>query len=361
MVGVALVTFVSIFAAGREGDDRRGGRRQPQGRVRRPEHRRLLAVLAGACCRRVEQVAGRQAVERRCASRQASVPGVKRQRRPSSGIDPATFERPLQGHVERRRRRAARARPGGATLVAASARRRPQAQGRATPSRSRRRPRKTRDAARRPAIVNDKGGLIADAHRHEPADARRDFGEPQGRVRARRRRGRARTQSRSRSGSSSACSTAQFPEAEAQTAKEFIDDAGRPGQPAARADLRAARAGRDRLAVRDRQHARAVDQRAHARARACCARSARRAPGPADRPLRGGDHGADRRGRSASCSGVVLAVLFTQPLDGFTLSIPVGLADPPARARRRSPAWWRRSSPARRAARLDVLDALAYE
>jgi putative ABC transport system permease protein len=58
--------------------------------------------------------------------------------------------------------------------------------------------------------------------------------------------------------------------------------------------------------------------------------------------------------------GVVLAVLFTQPLDDFTLSIPVvslivllvlaGLAGVGAAV-----------LPARRAAKLDVLDALAYE
>jgi putative ABC transport system permease protein len=58
--------------------------------------------------------------------------------------------------------------------------------------------------------------------------------------------------------------------------------------------------------------------------------------------------------------GVILAVLFTQPLDGFTLTIPVGtilvlvalsgLAGVLAAA-----------LPARRAAKLDVLEALAYE
>jgi putative ABC transport system permease protein len=58
--------------------------------------------------------------------------------------------------------------------------------------------------------------------------------------------------------------------------------------------------------------------------------------------------------------GIILAVLFTQPLDDFTLSIPVpsliivlviaGLAGVGAAI-----------LPARRAAKLDVLDALAYE
>ena len=58
--------------------------------------------------------------------------------------------------------------------------------------------------------------------------------------------------------------------------------------------------------------------------------------------------------------GVVLAVLFTRPLDDFTLSIPVvtlfillvlaGVAGVGASV-----------LPARRAAKLDVLEALAYE
>jgi putative ABC transport system permease protein len=58
--------------------------------------------------------------------------------------------------------------------------------------------------------------------------------------------------------------------------------------------------------------------------------------------------------------GVILAVLFTQPLDNFTLSIPVvslvillvvaGVAGVAAAI-----------LPARRAAKLDVLEALAYE
>jgi putative ABC transport system permease protein len=58
--------------------------------------------------------------------------------------------------------------------------------------------------------------------------------------------------------------------------------------------------------------------------------------------------------------GAVLAVLFTQPLDNFTLTIPwfslvfllvlAGVAGVGAAI-----------LPARRASRLDVLDALAYE
>ena len=58
--------------------------------------------------------------------------------------------------------------------------------------------------------------------------------------------------------------------------------------------------------------------------------------------------------------GVVLAILFTRPLDDFTLSIPVGtliillIAAAVAGV-------LAAILPARRAARLDVLEALAYE
>ena len=43
MVGVALVAFLLDLRRRDQDDDRQGGRRQPQGRVRRAEHRRLLA------------------------------------------------------------------------------------------------------------------------------------------------------------------------------------------------------------------------------------------------------------------------------------------------------------------------------
>ncbi len=67
--------------------------------------------------------------------------------------------------------------------------------------------------------------------------------------------------------------------------------AGRPGgEPA----VRPAVAGGDRLAVRHRQHAHAVDLRAHARARPAARDRHVPPPGAARGPLRGGDHGAPR-------------------------------------------------------------------
>ena len=69
---------------------------------------------------------------------------------------------------------------------------------------------------------------------------------------------------------------------------------GVAGERAAAARLRAPVAGRDRLPVRDRQHARAFDPRAHARARHAARRRDVAPSGAHDGPLRGRDHGADR-------------------------------------------------------------------
>ena len=77
----------------------------------------------------------------------------------------------------------------------------------------------------------------------------------------------------------------------------------RAAQPAARRCLRPALPGGDRLAVRHRQHAGALDPRAHARARAAARRRHLAAPGAAHRPLRGRDHGADRRGPGGGARG----------------------------------------------------------
>ena len=68
----------------------------------------------------------------------------------------------------------------------------------------------------------------------------------------------------------------------------------RAAEPATRPDLRAARPGGDRVDLRDREHAGALDPRAHARARAAARGRHVAPPGPARDPLRGGDHRADR-------------------------------------------------------------------
>ena len=71
--------------------------------------------------------------------------------------------------------------------------------------------------------------------------------------------------------------------------------AGAAGQPAARAVYALLSLARDRVAVRDREHAGAVDPRAHARARHAARGRHVAPPGAADGPLRGRDHRADRR------------------------------------------------------------------
>ena len=136
--------------------------------------------------------------------------------------------------------------------------------------------------------------------------------------------GRAPTRSASRRGSTALLKRSS-PEAEVLTGKEFIARSRRPGQPAARPDLRAARARGDRSRCSGsstRSCCRSAS--AHASSGMLRAIGTTRKQVKQDRALRGGHHGDDRRDRSASCSGRCLAVLFTQPLDGFTLSIPVG-------------------------------------
>ena len=65
-----------------------------------------------------------------------------------------------------------------------------------------------------------------------------------------------------------------IPDVEVPDDGAFIDDAGQGDRPAAGHLLRAAGAGRDRVPVRHRQHARALDLRAHAASSACCGPSA---------------------------------------------------------------------------------------
>ena len=87
-----------------------------------------------------------------------------------------------------------------------------------------------------------------------------------------------------------------FPSAKVEGKDAFIDspdgvDRHDPGGP-----VGAARARRDRVAVRHRQHARALDLRAHARARHAARAGHAPAPGAPDGPPRERDHGADRGG-----------------------------------------------------------------
>ena len=89
MIGVALVTFASIFAAGAKATINGAIDNEPQERLRRAEHRRLLAVLArGADAASTASTASRASAA--CASREAKVRGVSGNQSVSS-IDPRTF------------------------------------------------------------------------------------------------------------------------------------------------------------------------------------------------------------------------------------------------------------------------------
>ena len=128
-----------------------------------------------------------------------------------------------------------------------------------------------------------------------------------------------------------------------------------------RGPLGAAGAGRDRLPVRHRQHARALDLRAHAGARHAARAGHEPAPGAPDGPPRERDHGADRRGardrrrararRRRRGLARQYGLSYAVPAPSLVaVAIVAALAGMIAAA-----------LPARRAARIDVLKALAYE
>ena len=89
MVGVALVTFVVDLRRGRQGDDRQGGRRQPQGRAFVVQNTDGFSPFSAAVLPAVQKVDG---VTTTSPVRfgQARVAGVKGDQ-PVSGIDPRTF------------------------------------------------------------------------------------------------------------------------------------------------------------------------------------------------------------------------------------------------------------------------------
>ena len=74
------------------------------------------------------------------------------------------------------------------------------------------------------------------------------------------------------------------------------------------------------VAVRHREHARALDQRAHARARDAAGDRHLAQAGQADGPLRGRHHGADRRRAGRGARDRSWRCSFTRPLDGFMLA-----------------------------------------
>ncbi len=137
---------------------------------------------------------------------------------------------------------------------------------------------------------------------------------------------------------------------------------GEAGEPAARAGLRAARPGGAGGAHRHRQHPHAVGVRAHPRDRPVARRGHAPSPGQVHDPLRGGDHGGvrrpHRRGGGYGARGVLRLVVepagdrpHRRALPSLVLFLVIsallGLG---------AASW-----PARRAARLDLLAAIAAE
>ena len=94
----------------------------------------------------------------------------------------------------------------------------------------------------------------------------------------------------------------QFPIAKVQTNAGVQGRGLEPGRPDPVPALRAARDERDHLALRHRQHARALDLRAHARDRDAAGDRHDPPAAAADDPLRERDHGGASAGSSASSS-----------------------------------------------------------
>ena len=91
MIGLALVTFVTVFAAGHQELDRLRGRRQLPGPAGDPEHRRLLADPARSGGRRRAGSPG-SSWSRRCATAQAKVVGGGDKPRVSGSLPPDADE-----------------------------------------------------------------------------------------------------------------------------------------------------------------------------------------------------------------------------------------------------------------------------
>ena len=329
MIGVALVTFASIFAAGAKRDDQRAVDQNLTRGARRAERRRLLGRSPRRPCAAVAE-----RPEVRGGQPDALLPGQGRRRR-----------RELVGHRRRRqdlhralqarrRRRAAtppiaRARGGRTTMIG---------KGFAEDQRPRgRRPCSTcapRTTGARGLRVS---GIFDDERRPARATSpstnrvlERDFGE----------RKDAFALVALREGEDAAAIERRlsglldrtFPAVEVLTAEQFKDKQSRPDQPAAGPDLRAAGAHGDRVAVRDRQHARAVDLRAHARAGHAARDRHLAPPGAQDGALGGGDHVADRRGPGLGPGDPARGPLHP-PLDDFVLIDPGVHARDPAHPR----------------------------
>ena len=355
MIGLALVAFVTVFAAGAEELGRAGRRRKLRRRPGDPEQRRLLADPAGAATA-ARKVPGVELVATIRAAEAKLVDGGAR--RPRHGADPR--------HRRGRQDRMEAGRAGGAAEPAPTTRRSsptpsppPTASKSATASVCSARPANGR-ASRSPASSNPSSACFGSVLDHAAAMARRIRPDP-GHDRLRRDRRRAPTPTTVQALLTKLVEVA-FPTAEVLNQEELKENQEDAGRPARQPDLRAAGAGGGDLAVRDRQHAGALDPRAHPGARDAAGDRDVAAAGADDDPLRGGDHGADRG----------------DPRDGPRRRLR-GADRAAAEGRRlhallsRSARWsccWSSAAlagvlaailPARRASRLDVLESLQYE
>ncbi len=326
MIGVALVTFASIFAAGAKATIDGAVDGEPQGRLRRAEHRRLLAVLRARCCGPSTASPGVVERQRACASPRP------RSRAPAANqsVSSASTRRPSRASTS------STVKKGGAGRDRAARVRRRSSSRRATRTTNDTKVGDTlqHDDADRAStctltvsgIVEDKGGLLADLT--VTNDARADaVRRAQGRLRPRRHRAGRQPGGGARSGSSHAARRSAIPRPRSRpTRSSRTTSAGQVNQLLGLIYALLSLAVIVSLFGIVNTLVLSISERTRElgmlRAIGTSRKQVKR-----DRPLGGRHHRADRRRARRASSGVVLAVLFTRPLDDFTLSIPVGVAD----------------------------------
>ena len=269
---------------------RRGRRRELRRRPRDPEHRRLLADPAGVAA---AAGAGARASRRwrRCARPQAK---LARQR--LEGADHRPEPRRRRGDRDRMEE----GRPARRCAASPTTRRwSPTPSPPTTTSRSGDRfrllePDRQAAAASGRRRCSTQAGRPRRRPRHPAGDGARLRPDP-GHDRLRRAPHRGADAGEVQALLDQTASKRAFPTAEVLNQEELKESREEQVNAAGRPVLRAAGAGDHRLAVRDRQHAGALDPRAHPRAGDAAGDRHVAAPGADDDPLRGGDHGADRR------------------------------------------------------------------
>ncbi len=353
MVGITLVTFASVFAAGARATIETAVRDNLQAELV-VQNTDGFSAFSGRVLPAVDRVEGVEGVAGVRFS-EARTKGLDTGKVSVTGIDPANFERAYRTTIEKGPENAIRALSAGRTAVVKK--------GLAEDENLKvgqvltlRTPTRRTVRVRVGGVVKDEGGLVSDLTVSK-ALLERDFGERKdaiGLIDVAAGADAGQVQDRI-----AALLTSRFPEAEVKTGQELIDSqADQVNQLLgliyallSLAVLISLFGIVNTLVLSISERTREIGM---LRAVGTTQRQVRRM-------VRWEAVITALIGAVLGCSlGLALSVLFTRPLDGFKLSIPVGsllvLVFLAALAGVAAAAW-----PARRAAKLDVLKALAYE